>query len=162
MKIVFLDIDGVLNSHAYSVERNLADPTHEMRAGFLPKNPRFWAPMIDKKAMPRLNKIIAETDAKIVISSSWRHANPAKKMQTILELAGFVGEVIDQTPVMEGPRSWEISSWLAANATAKRFVILDDGKSAGEGLEKWFIHTDLSHGLQDEHVARAIILLGRK
>ena len=84
-------------------------------------------------------------------------------MQKILTLAGMVGEVIDQTPIMNGPRGHEIASWLAAHPEAKRFVIFDDGSDAAEGgLSKWFIHTDLAHGLQDEHVARAIHLLGRK
>jgi hypothetical protein len=162
MKILFLDVDGVLNSHAYSLERNLADPDHERLPTGSLKDAAGWVAMIDKKAVTRLNTILAETNAKIVISSSWRNAHPPMRMQKILNLAGMVGEVIDQTPVMAGPRSWEIASWLGAHPKTSRFVILDDGSTAGEGLEKWFIHTDLAHGLQDEHVARAIILLGRK
>lgn len=161
MKIVFLDMDGVLNSHAFDVARNLADPNHEQRP-FNRKEAQSWASMIDTTAVKRLNKILAETGAQIVISSSWRHAHSVVRMQKILTLAGMVGSVVDQTPVMEGPRSHEIASWLGAHSEVRRFVILDDGSTAGIGLEKWFIQTELAHGLQDEHVARAIHLLGRK
>lgn len=165
MKIVFLDMDGVLNSHAYMSERAKIGKWDEGEPGFNLKDPKRWVHMIDPKGIARLNRILKETDAKIVISSSWRHAHPHRtgRMQKILDLAGMQGgHVIDETPVMPGPRAHEISSWLAANAGAKRFVILDDGASAGEGLAKWFVHTDLSHGLQDADVNKAIHILGRK
>lgn len=168
MKILFLDMDGVLNSHAFMLERAEARKWEPepgpLPPGFNMKAPEHWVRMVDKKAVERLNRILDETDAKVVISSSWRHAHPhpTGRMQKILDLCGFKGEVIDETPVMSGPRSFEISSWLAAHPIASRFVILDDGASAGDGLTKWFVHTDLAHGLQDADVKKAINILGRR
>jgi hypothetical protein len=41
-------------------------------------------------------------------------------------------------------------------------VVLGDGVSAEAGsLMKWFVHTDLAVGLQDEDVRNAITILGR-
>ncbi len=168
MKVVFLDMDGVLNSHTFMSEqakkKKWEEPPGPLPANFNLKDPPRWVGMIDPKGVARLNMILKETAAKIVISSSWRHAHPHKtgRMQKILDLAGLVGDVIDETPIMVGPRSHEISSWLAANPGVRRFVILDDGASAGEGLGKWFVHTDLAHGLLDADVRKAISILGRK
>jgi len=53
LKILFLDVDGVLNSHDFS---------HEAKSGII--HP-------DKMAL--LNKVLTITDAKVVVSSSWRY-----------------------------------------------------------------------------------------
>lgn len=161
-KVLFLDMDGVLNSHAYAVKRNRAHPEHE-RLPWDRHDPRRWAEMIDPAAVMRLNQICDQAGAKVVISSSWRYAHDVAMMKRILDIAGFTGEVIGETPNdMHAPaRSHEISAWLAQNPGTTRFVVLDDGKSAGEGLEKWFVHTDLAVGLTDEDVKKAILILGR-
>jgi len=127
--------------------------------------PSHWTAMVDPAAVKRLNMLLKETGAKIVISSSWRHAHPhpTGRMQKILDLSGMVGgDVIDETPVMVGPRAFEIASWLASHPGTRKFVILDDGSSAGEGMGKWFVHTDLAVGLTDADVKKAITILGRK
>lgn len=167
MKIIFLDFDGVLNSHAYMTDRAKNGGWDRVPDGeqYQPKNPAHWTGMVDPQAVKRLNTLLKETGAKIVISSSWRHAHPhpTGRMQKILDLSGMVGgEVVGETPVMVGPRSHEIASWLAANPYASKFVILDDGSSAGEGMAKWFVHTDLAVGLTDADVKKAINILGRK
>lgn len=167
MKIIFLDMDGVLNSHAFMSAKAKTKEWDQVPGGgdFKPTTPAHWVPMIDPAGVKRLNTILKETGAKIVISSSWRHAHPHKtgRMQKILDLAGMVGgDVIGETPVMVGPRSFEIASWLAANPGAKKFVILDDGSSAGEGMGKWFVNTSLAVGLTDTDVKTAINILGRK
>jgi hypothetical protein len=53
MKIIFLDIDGVLN----------CDET---------PNPRKFPYIIDKKLLTRLRNLLERTNAKVVLSSSWR------------------------------------------------------------------------------------------
>ena len=55
MKVIFLDIDGVLNtSNSYTVSSNLQLPIDNFRLNYL----RY---------------IVEKTDAKIVLSSSFRH-----------------------------------------------------------------------------------------
>ena len=54
IKVIFLDIDGVLNSLAYDRGRK--------------ENNRN----IDETGLPLIKRIVDETQAKIVLSSSWR------------------------------------------------------------------------------------------
>jgi hypothetical protein len=53
MKVIFLDIDGVLN----------CDKT---------PNPRKFPYIVDKKLLVRLKKLLDRTGAKVVLSSTWR------------------------------------------------------------------------------------------
>ena len=55
MKIIFLDIDGVLNSRAYDRKRNWNEQTD-----------------IDETRLPLIKEIVDATNAKIVLSSTWR------------------------------------------------------------------------------------------
>jgi hypothetical protein len=53
MKVLFLDIDGVLNCSKTP-------------------NPRKLPYVIDKKLLARLERLVERTGAKVVLSSSWR------------------------------------------------------------------------------------------
>jgi hypothetical protein len=53
MKVIFLDIDGVLN----------CDKT---------PNPRKFPYLVDKKLLTRFKRLLDRTKAKVVLSSSWR------------------------------------------------------------------------------------------
>lgn len=66
MKIIFLDIDGVLNHEDFYRER--FEKRYDDGAIEHPYSE------IDPKTVQRLNKIIEETGANIVISSTWRHS----------------------------------------------------------------------------------------
>ena len=55
MKVVFLDIDGVLND----------DTT--------PSRTKSRLIFVDREKLLRLKRIVAATGAKIVLSSTWRH-----------------------------------------------------------------------------------------
>jgi hypothetical protein len=102
MKIIFLDIDGVLN----------CQKTTERFHGFV---------SIDPKLVKRLNRILKETDAKIVLSSTWRLFEDNKE---ILEKTGI--KYIDVTPSFHGLRGEEINDWLSKHPEVDRYVILDD------------------------------------
>ena len=78
MKVIFLDFDGVLNSiNGYS--------DIQIVSCF----------KIDPECMDRLNQIIDQTDAKIVISSAWRCHYNMEELQEILDDGGLKGEIID-------------------------------------------------------------------
>ena len=53
MKVIFLDIDGVLN----------CDKT---------PNPRKFPYLVDKKLLTRFKRLLDRSKAKVVLSSSWR------------------------------------------------------------------------------------------
>jgi hypothetical protein len=77
IKIIFLDIDGVLN---------LCYPKHD-------KFGRIFHPHF----VDNLKMIIDETDAKIVISSTWR-ADGIERLRELWKYRNYPGEIIDITP----------------------------------------------------------------
>lgn len=136
MKIIFLDIDGVMNNIM----------TWPKNAG------RQW---IDPKAVKRLNKITQTTGSVIVISSTWRRF---WDVELILKKAGVTAEIIGTTPFLASEeRGSEIGRWLSRNG-AEKFVILDDDTDMGY-LSPALIKTEWDEGLQDRHVKKAIARL---
>jgi len=111
---------------------------------------------MDPKAVSRLNTILRVTEAKVVISSSWRHGWALEEMQLILKNAGFVGEILGYTPQYGHNRGHEIEQWIEAHDEGHDpFVILDDDSDMGP-LMKYLVKTQFAHGLLDEHVEEAI------
>ena len=130
-KYIFLDIDGVLNSMDW-FERNKGAKKH------IEINP-------DKVKL--LKEIVAQTGAKIVLSSTWRdlaaHDNKqGHEMYTYLidALKQFGLSILDHTPYIDNNRPKEIKMWLENNINEKdvRFVSLDDDYSK-ESYEKYGI-----------------------
>lgn len=159
MKILFLDLDGALNSSQY------------MRANKEKWNSDKYCEMIDPKAVLLLNKIIKETNAEIVISSSWRLMfDDLNDLKEILVGRGLVGNIIDQTPTINPltdgvevhgniPRGLEIQKWLrSAPRQIESFVILDDNSDMAH-LSPFLVKTTWKYGLAKNHVKKAIEIL---
>jgi hypothetical protein len=138
-RVVFLDIDGVL-----------APVLHWDRYGDL-----------DPACIRVLNEIVAGAGADVVVSSTWRHGKTVSELQEMLEAAGFIGRVIDKTPVGEfgADRRDEIMAWLAEHPVGG-YVIIDDHDDMGE-LRSQLVLTHPSRGLQPADVPRAIEILKR-
>lgn len=147
-RILFLDVDGVLNSVPF-----LQTVSNRDSIIFGDDDP---APMLDPVLVDRLNQIIQQLDVRIVLSSSWRHGWPLGVIQRALVKHGFLGRLMDKTPDVAGGRANEIRRWLDTQyPPADRFVILDDMPDAGVGMSAHFVQTDTHVGLTDEHVERA-------
>ena len=146
MKVIFLDIDGVLNSKYFFI---LAP---DGRISYGDKRT-----LLDKRKIAILNRIIEETGAVCVLSSSWRTLNPADKMLAMLKDRGFVGEVIDRTPT-NATRGLEIRDWLVENEDVEQFVILDDSNDMEPYLNR-LVRPYWNYGLSDEHADVAIKIL---
>lgn len=145
--IIFLDIDGVLNHQKwYNHRMDILDQFE----GQYPKG-EFCPETIEL-----LNKLIENTGAKVVVSSTWRLGRTIEELQNILNSVGFKGEVIGTTPhfgsiTLKGqasgytiPRGCEIDWWLHQNdfqrinwsrekqieylqkSKVKNYIILDD------------------------------------
>ncbi|NUQ73314.1 MAG: hypothetical protein HUU21_07145 [Polyangiaceae bacterium] len=151
MKVVFLDIDGVLNRLAL------------IGSGGRPLD------RLDAAAVSRLGEIVARSGAKVVISSSWRAHRTLDELRAMLSELGFSGEVIDKTPELEASlygdpflvRAREIKAWIEAQREPiESYVILDDAylDEAAQHLVK----TETTAGLLDEHVALALEILGER
>ena len=151
MKLIFLDIDGVLNSVAFW-------NTRYVRGGS----------QIDPEAVAYLNELTDKTGANLVISSAWRHRG-IREMRRILRENKVRAPVVGLTPNREyrarGPlyispgRGAEIAAWLkASRRTVDRFVILDDDNDMGDLMHR-LVRTDYQIGLTPTDTARAYDLL---
>jgi hypothetical protein len=149
VRIIFLDVDGVLNSQAF-YDR------------YLPFGRPVPRPPLDRDAVRRLDRLIVATGAWIVLSTSWRGYST---LPGWLVSHGCRGAVVGRTPFRPAPRGVEIATWLNAAARRgvpiQRFAILDDDADMG-ALAPYLVQTDHRYGLQDEDVDRAIDLLGRR
>jgi len=147
MKIIFLDVDGVMNSEVY--HRTLNTKKKGWR--------RF-----DPEAVKMIMKLVEEFNAKIVISSLWRFV--AKKELVIeLKASGLVNFLHPdwKTPIIEpGHRGKEIKMWLDEHPDIKDFVILDDDSDVLDEHKNRFVKTDYYDGMQAEHYYKAMEILG--
>ena len=165
IKVIFLDFDGVITT---------------LKSG--------WS--IDPEKIKLLNKIIEATDAKIVVSSSWRRGTLEG---TIEELSGgvdcngnskafpFCDKIIGITariggfryndeinedgrkPMVDIPRGVEIQDWLDnTDYDVESYVILDDDSDMLYWQKDNFVKTNTYLGLDDIGVDKAIDILGTK
>ena len=152
MKIIFLDIDGVLNSADFFKKK------HE-ETGLTQGGARVES--IDPDALRLLERILEETDARIVVSSSWRIGRETVEIKKILRLAGFRhwDKIIDRTPSagsLSEQRGEEIGMWLDEyNEDVETFIILDDGSDMGALLDH-LVKTNWEYGLSEYEVKIAI------
>lgn len=160
MKVLFLDCDGVLNGH----ERN----AHNAYSGVRPD------------CMERLNRVLAVTGCRLVISSAWRYlvlrgAMTLKGFDYLLCTHGIRRGggriVIGCTPSDEEipDRGGQVLWWVRRSAgligvDLKSWAVVDDdpiGMSLGEHQHR-LMKTDGTKGLTDEDADRLIEILGRE
>jgi hypothetical protein len=108
-KIIFLDIDGVMNSEK---------STRQLGTRY-----RFA-----KSNVAALNEILRQTDARLIITSSWREGLMLSEIVGHLERDGVLaGRVAGKTRFLQKARGLEIDGWLRSVPYAVfSFVILDD------------------------------------
>jgi len=166
-KIIFLDIDGVLNPSAYYVmlHRMWKASKGEIKAwdkfGFLffPQN------------CEALKRIIDRTGAKIVICSTWRWAG-IMHLKEMWKARNLAGEIIDITPTedklwasgyvktgQEVCRGKEIQYWIDENKFTGNYVIIDDTKDMLNKQQKYFVTPNALYGLTQKDSDKAIRIL---
>lgn len=126
MNIIFLDIDGVLNSLDYFIERHpkvleLYDNT-EFK-GYIQLRIKRMLLDLDLKKIKILKEIIDATGAYVVVTSSWKKLDifPYVKEQLISMGIPIIGVTIDNSV----NRGEGIKKYLADN-NVKKYIILDD------------------------------------
>lgn len=151
MKILFLDIDGVLNSEKYVKSRS--------KSGVI----------IDKSKMSLLKTIIGSTAAKIVLTSSWReHWDRESTLcdSSGIEINEIFGEfglsVFDKTPDERMPREQQIKAYLDSLPSPVAFAILDDMYLSAEFIGDRFVRTsNFKDGLSEKDAEAIIDILNR-
>ena len=154
MKIIFLDIDGVLNSDEYF------DKIKNLNINGIEND-------IDVNKIVLLKKSLDETGAKIVLTSSWRYTRKAQELKQLLLSYGII---VDCTPFIDNERGIEIKKWLQEHNDVQDFVILDDEifDSYDEKLMKKLIKIsdtngiNYGEGLHPKHIQEIIQRFGKK
>lgn len=156
-KIIFLDIDDVLNNSDSGYGGWSA-----INKGFLDITKKDI--LFDEKAVDRLKIILKETKAKIIICSTWRILMDIQKLRYIFNMYGFKPNiVIGDTPVNmrgltdSGFRGTEVREWLENNPT-REYIIIDDSNDYYEYQKEKQVQTEVNIGLLDKHVEEAIKL----
>lgn len=149
MKIIFCDFDGVINSRQFFYKQK--------SSGILLI--QHESEMFDLAALERLNKILVETGARIVVSSTWR-SKGVEKLKDLFVFCGFplISErIVDVTEISSKSRGQQIQNWLK-NKEINSYCILEDDPDS-DMLEENLVQTKYETGLLDDHVARAIKIL---
>ena len=127
MKVIFLDVDGVLNTE----ECDDAPKEGEEGSEVFLYHENTPVPLL-KRSLDNLRCVLQKTGAKIVISSSWRLFPERLELVTkILEALSPSQEpvVIGITPDLSNSwsgRGEEVRAWLEQNRNCSRFVVVDD------------------------------------
>lgn len=137
MKVLFVDIDGVLVNWLSLVEGPEIAHSYSVDA---------------------LNWLTRETGAQIVVSSAWR-LRGLEYIQQLFQRWKVEAPVLDITPTMErqagnpeiliGPgRGAEIARWLKAHPDVTSYVILDDDRGELHSLQiPYLVQTRFEEGL---------------
>lgn len=170
MKVLFLDIDGVLNDHSWDAA--------------------VMCGQIHPDKVDRLNRVLRATDARIVLSSAWRYIIHRGEMNLMgMEwllrshrvladrLVGVTRPDTMERAVYRGiPGTWpvtdergqQVSDWRRDNAHTGPYAVVDDGgfREGGEwtclGIAAAghpFVRTDGKVGLTDADAGELIRIL---
>jgi hypothetical protein len=159
-KIIFLDIDGVLNNGVDS------DSHYDASYG------EYF--LYSPRCVSRLNQLIASTGASLVVSSTWRLGLTLEKMTLLLNNMGILSPVVGMTDDLRNHhccRGNEVYKWIKDNKDIlkykhyydyKSYVILDDDTDMLLWQKDNFVNTDGQIGITDEDVEDAIVILNRE
>jgi hypothetical protein len=137
MKIIFLDIDGVLNCKRTP-------------------NPRKFPFIVDPVLLERFRRLLEVTGAQVVLSSNWRF-DPAG----LFSAEHYGIPFIASPPDLEGqPRCNAILEWLRCHPDVERFIVIDDEDDELDALP--LFQPLRSTGLTDEIVEAAADYLNGK
>lgn len=152
--VLFLDIDGVLNS-----SNEDSDIVLETDGRYGPYEPSL---------VENLNELFANVDVKVVVSSTWRFGETIESMQEILDSIGLKCEVIGLTK--DHRESWsvrgnEIRRFIDEHQELlgyrhsyeyKNYLIIDDDSDMLFEQRNNFIRTDNCIGVTRAEVATMI------
>ena len=144
MKVIFLDVDGVLN-HWDGLSQ-------------------YGWHYIDTNKIALVKKIVDATDAQIVLSSTWRIKNENYiRAHSALLTHGL--EIYDVTPqTFSGHRSYEISLWLEEKAVMpiEKYAIIDDDLDARGSHKDSYFQTWMTEGLREDIADKVIAHLNKE
>lgn len=167
MKLLFLDIDGVLNCDIYmSSDEYLAECKS---LGIVPEGREVMDKAhylhIDPAAMKLLNVLVERSETKVILSSTWRLRYSLEEMRAMFKKRGATFQIEGVTPAKMSwrPRGMDVAEYLSSikknGEVPEAFVILDDIDEFSK-LKDHFVQTSEEEGLTQEDVGRALKILG--
>lgn len=147
MKIIFLDIDGVLNSVQHSVSLRKQGSAYD-------------AAGINKTSLGLLKWVCEVTKAEIIISSSWRRQGEDWIKGVFAAHNWWYPPIIGITPILKGHRGEEIQDVLNNNPDIEKYVIIDDDSDMLDEQKSFFVHTDALVGFTIYDALKCIDILG--
>lgn len=150
MKVIFLDVDGVLNSKDW-LESNRVRKENS----------------VNPEKVKLLAEIVQNTNATVVLSSTWRYIPEHPMFVHLTDILGQNGIKIHSfTPKLDGNRPKEIKAWIEKQQEEVQFISIEDDFSEDDyrkyGIEDFLVKTSYygeNGGLQRNHVEQAIRLL---
>lgn len=158
MKLIFLDVDGVLNSEDYIVSEH-DRLGHEkyvdtyLRQGGIP---------FDPKCLKLLFYILDTTDALICVSSTWRLSKD--KIERLNKALGrYSNRIIGYTKHLGTNRGLEIDNFLhdtiELRSPLDAYIIIDDDNDMLEEQQEYLIQTNYKTGLTVNDAFKAVKIL---
>lgn len=139
MKVLFLDIDGVVNKQ----------DNFDRSKGMGPYP-------IDSYCAFLVGRIQLQTGCEVVLSSSWR-LHP----EGVQNVSERVVRLLDKTPCLSGIRGDEVQAWLDKYPEFDKYAILDDDSDFHDHQKPHFFKTSFKEGLTDDIAEAVIEHLGR-
>lgn len=164
-KIVFLDIDGVLNTKWWYTQMNRNTPKDKYGYAF------------DPKAVAYLRRIVEDTGADIVISSMWKCMG-LSEMEDMWDERNLPGKIVGITPNTVSDemllnvdidsielfhiRGEEIKEWLTKHGKhVSHYAIIDDMDNMLSEQQSHFVHTNPEVGISEDDAEKAIAILNK-
>lgn len=129
--VIFLDVDGVLNSSRTRVAFNGVG-----NAG----DTKNWH-KVDDVTVRMIRTVSRKANAPIVLSSVWRKLVDIQQFSAYYDL-----NVIDRTKAINGFRGEEIQEWLSRHLHVKNYAIIDDSNDMFENQMNHFVQTNGDEG----------------
>jgi len=176
--LIFVDVDGVLNTHATAMSTLTHSRLADADTYFAPGEEQFMRSKglsLSRARLATLGSLVHALDCRIVISSSWRVDPGAKRvlLAAFDHAGGGIRErVVGCTPELAGgSRADEVLEWLAEERRREgrhrrhepAWVAIDDMDLGGQRpdifLPSHFVLTKIGYGLTTERAAEAERLL---
>lgn len=165
-KVIFLDIDGVLNTKWWYTQMDRNTPKDQYGYAF------------DPKAVANLKKIVEETGSDIVISSSWKSFG-FSELEEMWKDRDLPGKLIGITPnsvsdelLLDADidsielfhiRGEEIKEWLTKHGKQiSNYAIIDDMDNMLTEQQSHFVQTNPEVGITEEDAGKTIAILNKE
>ena len=153
MKVIFLDIDGVLNSYTTRARSPM---------GFIG---------IDASILQIFKKVVDVTDAKIVLTSAWQagYENDRELCDEdgryMVDALNSIGAKIINKTGFSNREDRGVKTYLLNHKDIESWVVVDDSRFPGfdkEPIVSRFVNTDYETGMTEEDAKKIIYILNRK